>query len=91
MAMAELRADQRATLYETGHQMRQVLTDEQRQSLSGMSSHQRMHQMMAHMTVMDMMQMMRVLHGGRMGSRMAPGGMMGPRPDRPRMPNRGNR
>lgn len=70
-AMAELRANQQAALYETAQQMRQVLTEEQRQTLASLTPQQRMRQMMSHMTVMDMMQMMQSMHGGMMG-----GGMM---------------
>jgi hypothetical protein len=72
MAMAEMRVDQRATLYEVAQQMRQVLTDEQRQMLDGLTPRQRMRQMMSHMPMMDMMQMMQSMHGSMMG-----GGMMG--------------
>lgn len=70
-AMAVLRANQQAALYETGQQMRDVLTAEQRQMLDGMTPQQQMRQMMSNMTVLDMMQMMRSMHGGMMG-----GGMM---------------
>lgn len=72
MAMAESRVDQRATFYEVAQQMRQVLTDEQRQMLDDMTPRQRMRQMMSHMPMMDMMQMMQSMHGSMMG-----GGMMG--------------
>ena len=70
-AMAEMRAGQQAAMYEASQQMRQVLTAEQREMLSGMTMQQRMRQMMANMPMMDMMQMMRSMHGGMMG-----GGMM---------------
>ena len=75
MTMAEMRADQQVALYEAAQQMRQVLTDDQRQMLDGMTPQQQMHQMMANMPMMDMMQMMRTMHGGRMGG-MKQGGMM---------------
>lgn len=71
MAMAEMRVDQRTTLYEVAQQMRQVLTNEQRQMLDEMTPGQRMRQMMSHMPMMDMMQMMQSMHGSMMG-----GGMM---------------
>ncbi len=77
MTMAEERANQQAALYETAQQMRQVLTDEQRQVLDDMSPQQRMHQMMSRMPMMDMMEMMRTMHGGMMGGgMMQPGSMM---------------
>jgi hypothetical protein len=79
-AMAEMRANHQAALYETAHQVRQVLTDAQRQQLDGLSSHEVMHQMMAHMPMMDMMRMMRVMHDGMGGSGMMRGGMMQHRP-----------
>jgi Spy/CpxP family protein refolding chaperone len=70
-AMAELQTDQKIALYGTAQEMRQVLTAEQRKTLSSMSMKQRMRQMMANMPMMDMMQMMQSMHGGMMG-----GGMM---------------
>jgi Spy/CpxP family protein refolding chaperone len=76
MAMAEMRANQQVARYETGQQMREVLTDEQRQMLDDMAPQQMMHQMMSNMTMMDMMQMMRSMHGGQTGGDMMQGGMM---------------
>lgn len=70
--MAELRADRQAALYETAQEMREVLTDEQQQMLDEMTPQEQMHQVMANMTMQDMMQMMQSMHGGMMG-----GGMMG--------------
>lgn len=100
MAMAELRANQQAALYETAQQMRQVLTDAQRQTLDDMSPHERMHQMMAHMTVMDMMQMMQTMRGGVMqgmqtmpmmrGQMMQQGGMRHNMPKRKNKQNQQN-
>lgn len=76
MAMAEMRANQQAALYETAQQMRNVLTDAQRQMLDGMTPQQMMHQMMSNMPMMEMMQMMRSMHGGMMGNGMMGRGMM---------------
>lgn len=69
-AMAELRANQQAAMYETAQEMRQVLTAEQRQMLARMTPQQQMRQMMSHMTMMDMMQMMQSMQGGMMGQDM---------------------
>lgn len=75
-AMAETRAGQQAATYETAQQMRQVLTDEQRQTLDDLTPKQKMRQMMSRMPMMDMMQMMRSMRGGMMGPGMMQGGMM---------------
>jgi len=75
-AMAEMRANQQAAMYETAQQMRQVLTDEQRTMLDSLTPQQQMRQMMSQMPMMDMMQMMRSMHGGMMGGGMMQGGMM---------------
>ena len=96
MAMAEMRANQQVALYETAQQMRQVLSDDQRQMLDGMTPQQQMHHMMANMPMMDMMQMMQSMHGGMMGSMpgmsMMQGGMMqqGMRQNMPMHRNRPN-
>jgi hypothetical protein len=74
--MAEMRASQQASMYETAHRMRQVLTDEQRQMLDGLTPQQMMRQMMSRMPMMDMMQMMRSMHGGGMMSGKMMQGMM---------------
>lgn len=83
MDMAEMRALQQASVYETAEQMREVLTDEQRQTIASLTPQQRMRQMMAHMPMMDMMQMMRSMHRGMMGQGMMLGGMMKNMPMRP--------
>ncbi len=69
-AMAEMRANRQASMYDTAQSMREVLTAEQREMLSGMPMQQRMRQMMANMPMMDMMQMMRSMRGNRMGGMM---------------------
>jgi hypothetical protein len=71
-----MRASQQASMYETAHRMRQVLTDEQRQMLDGLTPQQMMRQMMSRMPMMDMMQMMRSMHGGGMMSGKMMQGMM---------------
>lgn len=78
--MASLRADRQASIYETAEQMRQMLTEEQRQRLEGMSPQDQMQYMMAEMSMMDMMQMRQAMHGEMMaGSMMNMGpGRMGP-------------
>lgn len=70
MAMAEMRANQQMALYETAQQMREVLTDDQRQMLDDMTPQQHMRQMMTNMSMMDMMQMMQTMHGRQMGGMM---------------------
>lgn len=76
--MADSRVEQRATMYETAQQMREVLTEEQRETLEGLSPQQRMRQMMSRMPMMDMMKMMRSMRGGQMmGGGMMGSGMMG--------------
>ena len=69
-AMAELRAGQQAAMYETAQEMRQVLTDAQRQTLASLTMQQKMRQMMSRMPMMDMMQMMQSMQGGMMGQDM---------------------
>ena len=88
MAMAEMRANQHVALYETAQQMREVLTDVQRQMLDDMTPQQHMRQMMANMSMMDMMQMMQSMHGGMGGMQ---GGMMQRMQNMPMMQNRPNR
>lgn len=75
-AMAEMRAGQQAAMYETAQQMRQVLSDEQLQTLGSLTHQQKMRQMMTQMPMMDMMKMMRTMHGGMMGQGMMQGGVM---------------
>lgn len=89
MAMAEQRTEQQAALYETAQAMREVLTDEQRQMLNGMTPQEQMHQMMAKIPMREMMQMMRSMQGGMMGGGMMPQGNM--QQNMPRRPNRPNR
>lgn len=90
-ALADLRVEQQAARYEAVLQMRDVLTDAQQEALDQMDPRALHRQMMAHMTVMDMMQMMRALHdGGRMagGSGMMQGMPMRRAPmPRDRMPH----
>ncbi|PQJ36550.1 hypothetical protein BSZ35_16290 [Salinibacter sp. 10B] len=74
-AMAEMRADQQAAMYEASQQMRQVLTDEQRTMLDSLPPQQKMRQMMSRMPMKDMMQMMGSMGGG-MGECPMGGGMM---------------
>ena len=73
-ALATLRAEHQAARYEAAVQMRNVLTDAQRQTLDEIEPRALHRQLMANMTVMEMMQMMRAMHGGRMG--MGGAGMM---------------
>jgi len=88
--MADLRVRHQAEVYEAAQQMRGVLTDDQRQRLDNMTPQQYTAQIMTHMPVRDMMQMMQFARGGVMGncpmqqsSRMGRG--MGPRGNRGRM------
>lgn len=74
--MAEQKAGRQAATYETAHQMRQVLTDPQRQMLQGLSHRERMRHVMATMPMMEMMQMMRSMHEGQMRPGMMQGGGM---------------
>lgn len=76
--MAEKRANQQAAAYETAQQMRDVLTDKQRQILDGLTHQESMRQMMSNMPMMDMMQTMRFMHGSGMmsGAMMQHRGMM---------------
>lgn len=67
------RARMQALAYETGMQMKDVLTAEQRTKLTGMSPMQLHHHMMANMTMMEMMQAM---HGPMLPSGMMKDGMM---------------
>lgn len=66
--MAELRARHQAEVYETSQQMRAVLTDDQRRRLDRLTPQQYMNQMMAHMPMRDMMQLMQFARGGMMGN-----------------------
>ena len=90
--MAGLRAEQRALVYETGQSMREVLTPEQREAFDALTPRQQMRALMARLTVADMMQMRRMMHGPRRGPGMGPRGMrprgMGPSGKRPRMRRR---
>ena len=93
-AVARLRAEQRALVYETGQSMREVLTPEQREAFDALTPRQQMRALMTRLTVADMMQMRRMMHGPRRGrglglQGMGPRGMeprrMGPPGNRPRM------
>lgn len=90
--VAGLRAEQRALVYETGQSMREVLTPEQRGVFDAFTPRQQMRALMARLTVADMMQMRRMMHGPRRGPGMGPRGMrprgMGPSGKRPRMRRR---
>lgn len=66
-ALADLRAQHQAARYETAMQMRNVLTEAQRQMVEQMDQRALHRHMMANMTVMDMMQMMRAMRGGMVG------------------------
>lgn len=70
--MADMRVELQADLYETAQRVREVLTEEQRNTLDALTPQQQMRQMMARMSMMDVMQMMRSMHGGMMH-----GGKMG--------------
>ncbi len=87
-AQADLRVEQQAARYEAAAEMREVLTDEQREALDRMEPRALYRQLMANMTMQEMMQMMRALHGGGMmgpgGPGMMPGMPMTPG-ERPRM------
>lgn len=77
MEMAELRADQQASMYAISQRMHEeVLTDEQRQMLADLSPRERMHHMMENMPMRDMMRSMRgaqsAMGGGMMRERQGP-------------------
>ena len=76
-AMAEMRAEHQADLYETAQRMREVLTEEQRSTLDALTPQQQMRQMMSRMSMMEMMEMMQSMRSGMMGGGMMGGGMMG--------------
>ena len=75
--IANLRAQQMYTGYETSTKMRAVLTDAQRTKLAAMKPNEFHQAMMSRMTMNDMMEMMQFMGGGggMMGQMM--GGMMG--------------
>ena len=80
--IANLRAQQFYTGYETTTKMRAVLTDPQRTKLAAMKPYEFHQAMMSHMTMNDMSEMMQFMGGGGMmmggGGMMMGGGMMGP-------------
>lgn len=75
MDLAEMRASQQVRLYETAQQMREVFTEEQRQTFEILSHDERMRLVMSNMPMMDMMQMMQSFRGGQMGGGMMQGSM----------------
>jgi hypothetical protein len=82
--IANLRAQQLYTGYETTTKMKAALTDAQRTKLAAMKPYDFHQAMMSHMTMNDMGQMMQFMGGGgmMMGGMMMGQGMMG-------MPGRG--
>jgi len=73
--MAALRANHRASMYETAQQMRQVLTAEQRGMVDGLPPRHLVRLTMAHMPMLDVMRLMRSMRGG--GARPCPMGGRG--------------
>lgn len=69
--IANLRAQQMYTGYETATKMKATLTDAQRTKLAAMKPHEFHQAMMSRMTMNNMMEMMQFMGGGMMG------GMMG--------------
>lgn len=65
---ADLHVRLRASTYETGQEMRQVLTSEQRAMVDAMAPQERMQLMMSRLSMRDMMRMMNA--GGSMGGGM---------------------
>lgn len=86
--MAEMQVSARAMMYEAAQEMREILTEEQRQMLDEMPAEQQMRHMMATMPMTEMMQMMQTMRGtmgqqGMRNMRMAhPGPGQGNRPGR---------
>ncbi len=74
--MAGLRAERRALVYETGQSMHEVLTPEQRDAFDALTPRQQMRALMTRLTMADMMQMRRVMHGPRRGRGWRGAGMM---------------
>lgn len=74
--VAGLRAEQRALVYETGQSMREVLTPEQREAFDAFTPRQQMRALMTRLTMAEMMQMRRVMHGPRRGRGWRDAGMM---------------
>ncbi len=66
-ALAEKRAALKAAPYEVAMEMREVLTDEQRNWLDELSPRARHHEVMVHMTMKEHMHLKRALHGGHHG------------------------
>jgi hypothetical protein len=62
--IGKLRADQQFAAYEAERKMKGALTDDQRSKLAAMKPAERMQVMMSHMTMGDMMEMMRLMGGG---------------------------
>jgi hypothetical protein len=85
---ATARAEMQALAFETAAQMRDVLTEEQRETLAGMNPMQMRSQMMSGMTMMDMMNARQsmmdscpMMQGGMMNGMMQGNGMnASPRP-----------
>jgi hypothetical protein len=78
--IANLEAHQQVLGYESALKMRALLTDQQRSNLDSMQPGQLWNTMISNLTVRDMAQMMRYMHGaagfGMMGSGVMAGGMM---------------
>lgn len=93
MAMAKMQVSARAMMYETAQEMREVLTEEQRQRLDEMPADQQMRHVMATMPMAEMMQMMQAVRGtmGQQGmmNRMRSMEMMHPGPNQGSRPGRG--
>ncbi len=75
---AEAHAEMQASMVSTAQQMKDVLSAEQRAALDEMEPSELHRHMMQNMSMMDMMQMMKRMHGGMMSQHTGHGGMMGP-------------
>jgi Spy/CpxP family protein refolding chaperone len=62
--MASLRVEHQASTYATAQSMRDILTEEQRAALDDLPPRRRLRLLMAHVPMMDMMQMMGPMGGG---------------------------
>ncbi len=74
--LANLEAQQTVNAYQTATKMKAALSPEQRSKVESMNATELRNAMMAHMTMNDIAQMMRFMHG-MAGAGMMPGGMMG--------------
>lgn len=73
---AALEADQEFIIYETAAEMKEGLSEAQREKLAALEPMEMHRAMMANMSMMEMMQMMRAMHGDQMMGGMMQGGQM---------------